>query len=156
MARNDMVIAATPEQVWDVLASPPTYADWVVGSSEIRSSDRDWPAVGCRFNHRVGFALLKISDHTEVLECDPPRRLRLRAKARPLGVAHVVLELEPDPEGTRVTMIENAGNRLTRLLFNPLTHLLVRGRNFESLRRLRDIVERGDGSRREDLRATAA
>ena len=71
MARNEMVIAATPEQVWDVLASPPTYADWVVGSSEIRSSDRDWPAVGCRFHHRVGFGLLKISDNTEVLEWTP-------------------------------------------------------------------------------------
>ena len=87
---------------------------------------------------------------------DPPRRLRLRAKARPLGVAHVVLELEPHPGGTRVTMIEDAGNRLTRLFFNPLTHLLVRGRNFESLRRLRDIAETRDGSRRDDFRATAA
>lgn len=38
-------------------------------------------------------------------------------------------------------MTEDAADRLTALVFNPLTHLLVRGRNVESLRRLRDLVE---------------
>jgi uncharacterized protein YndB with AHSA1/START domain len=154
MARNEMIIAAAPEQVWTVLATPSAYADWVVGSREIRSTEGDWPAVGCRFHHRVGFGPFTVADNTEVLECDPPRRLSLRAKARPLGVAHVVLELEPHAGGTRVTIIENAGNRLTRVLFNPLTHLLVRGRNCESLRRLRDIAEKA--SHPEQPQATAA
>ena len=39
-------------------------------------------------------------------------------------------------------MVEDAGNLLTKLVFNPLTHMLVRGRNTESLRRLKHIAER--------------
>lgn len=38
-------------------------------------------------------------------------------------------------------MQEEAGNLLTKLFFNPLTHLLVRGRNDESLRRLKELAE---------------
>jgi uncharacterized protein YndB with AHSA1/START domain len=141
MARNETVIEAPPEEVWKVLATPDSYAEWVVGSSDIRDADECWPEPGCRFYHRVGTGPLKLSDHTEVLESKPGRRLRLRAKARPLGVAHVTLELHPHARGTRVVMVEDAGNMLTRLVFNPLTHLLVRGRNTESLRRLKHIVE---------------
>lgn len=43
--------------------------------------------------------------------------------------------------GSRVVMTEDAADPLTALVFNPLTHLLARGRNVETLRRLRDVVE---------------
>ena len=66
----------------------------------------------------------------------------MRARARPLGTAKVRLELEPEDAGTRVRMYEDAGDLLTSLLFNPLTHLLVRGRNEESLCRLAELAER--------------
>lgn len=43
--------------------------------------------------------------------------------------------------GSRVVMTEGAAGPLTALVFNPLTHLLVRARSVESLRRLHDVVE---------------
>ena len=140
MARTQIAIAASPEDVWDVLADPPAYGDWVVGSSAIREWDPDWPAPGTRFHHRVGVWPLRVSDHTEVQEADEPRRLVLRANARPLGVARVELLLEPHDEGTVVTMIEDPDG-LTRFVFPPPAHLLVRARNAESLRRLRRLCE---------------
>jgi uncharacterized protein YndB with AHSA1/START domain len=140
MARNERLIAASPERIFSVLSDPDSYGHWVVGSDTIRDADEGWPAVGTRFHHRVGWGPLKVNDHTEVLAVDAPNRLQLKAKARPLGTATVTLTLERRGAGTLVTMIEDAGDPLTRLVFNPLTHLLVRGRNNESLRRLEQLA----------------
>lgn len=141
MARNQRVMPVPPERVFAVLADPDAYGHWVVGSDTIRDADAAFPAVGTRFHHRVGFGPIKVNDHTEVLAVDPPRLLQLRARARPLGTAKVTLTLEPrGPAHTLVTIVEDGGDTLTRLLFNPLTHLLVRGRNAESLRRLEELA----------------
>jgi uncharacterized protein YndB with AHSA1/START domain len=140
MARNRLVVATPPERVWEVLADPVLYGDWVVGSDVIRDWDDAWPAPGTRIHHRVGRRPLAIADHTEVLESAPPRRLVLRAHARPFPAARVVLELEPHPAGTLVTMIEDPDNLLGRAV--PPVHPLVRVRNGESLRRLRALAER--------------
>jgi len=53
----------------------------------------------------------------------------------------VTLEIVPTAGGSTVTMIEDPGDNLTALLFNPLTHVAVRGRNVESLDRLRELAE---------------
>lgn len=141
MAQNETIIRASPDAVFDVLADGRSYGHWVVGSSEIREVEDGFPAVGTAFHHKVGWGPLKVADETRVEACDRPHRLKLRAKARPLGTATVDLELFPHPQGTRVVMTEDAGDRLTALVFNPLTHLLVRGRNVESLRRLTELAE---------------
>jgi uncharacterized protein YndB with AHSA1/START domain len=140
MARNERLIPASPERVFAVLSDPDAYGDWVVGSDAIRDADDTWPEVGSRFHHRVGLGPLKVDDHTEVVDMEPARRLKLHAKARPLGTAKVELDLERRGGGTLVTMTEDAGDPLTRLLFNPLTHYLVRRRNDESLRRLEALA----------------
>lgn len=140
MARNERIIPASPERVFAVLSNPDSYGHWVVGSDKIRDADAAWPAVGTRFHHRVGVGPLKINDHTEVMAMEPDRRLALHARARPLGTASVELELERRGGGTLVTMVEGPGDRLTRLLFNPLTHYFVRRRNDESLRRLEELA----------------
>lgn len=141
MARNQRLMPVSPERVFSVLADPSSYGHWVVGSDTIRDADAAWPAVGTRFHHRVGFGPVKVDDHTEVVEADPPRRLVLHAKARPLfGTARVELDLERRGGGTLVTMVEDAGDPLTKVVFWGLTHLLVRGRNAESLRRLEELA----------------
>src|SRR3954469_5284493 len=140
MARNERLIPASPERVFAVLSDPDAYSDWVVGSDAIRDADETWPEVGSRFHHRVAVGPLKGDDHTEVLDMEPARRLTLHAKARPLGTAKVELDLERRGGGTLVTMVEDPGDLLTRLLFNPLTHYLVRRRNDESLRRLEALA----------------
>jgi uncharacterized protein YndB with AHSA1/START domain len=147
MARNDTYMKAEPERVFKILSNPENYGYWVVGSRRIRDADPNFPATGTRFHHTVGAGPFEIKDHTSVLESQPPHRLKLRAKARPLGTAIVTMEIEPEGQGSRVTMVEDPGDALTAFVFNPLTHLLVRGRNVESLRRLRDLVEgEADGS----------
>jgi uncharacterized protein YndB with AHSA1/START domain len=142
MARTERLIPASPERVFAVLADPESYGYWVVGSDTIRDADPGWPAPGSRFHHRVGWGPLKVSDDTEVVSVDAPNCLELQARARPLGTARILLRLERRGGGTLVTMIEDPGDPLTWLVFNPLTHLLVRYRNAESLRRLEELATR--------------
>jgi hypothetical protein len=73
---------------------------------------------------------------------DPPGYLQLRVKARPLGTGRVKLTLVPLGGGrTHVTMVEDGADPATAFLFNPLTHLLVRGRNRKTLDRLAELAE---------------
>jgi uncharacterized protein YndB with AHSA1/START domain len=141
MAVNEAYMDAPPERVFAVLADASSYSHWVVGTRAVRAADEGFPAPGTRFHHRLGVPPLTVDDHTEVLASDPPRRLVLLTKARPLGVARVELRLEPDGAGTRVTMTETPADVRTRLLMNPLTDPLVRARNVQSLRRLRRLAE---------------
>ncbi len=143
MATTESEFRVLPERVFQVLSDPEAYADWVVGSDTIRDADPHWPAAGSRFYHRVGVGPFKVNDHTEVLEVDPPHRLVLRARARPLGTAIVKLLVGPAGSGSRVTMVEVAGDPLSKLAINPLTDWLVHLRNVKSLRRLQRICETG-------------
>jgi uncharacterized protein YndB with AHSA1/START domain len=147
MSRNVAHFSVPPERVFAVLSDADCYHDWVVGAKHIRTADPDFPAPGTRFHHRVGFGPITVDDHTLVLESAPPHRLVLEAKARPLGTARVTMDIQPEGSGSRVTMIEDPADQLTKIVFNPLTHLLVRGRNAESLRRLQALAEeRRDGA----------
>lgn len=142
MGRTTHTIDAPPSRVFDVLSEADAYGEWVVGSKQIRDADPDFPAPGSRFHHTVGFGPITVSDHTVVEELKRPQRIKLRAKARPLGTAHVTLELKRKGRGkTEVTMTEGPADPLSALaFFHPLTLLLVRGRNDESLRRLGELA----------------
>ena len=131
-----------PEAVWEALADAGGYAYWVVGSKVVRDADPGWPAAGTRFHHTIGVGPLRIDDHTESLEAKPPWMLRMRAKARPLGTAQVTLRLEPEGSGTRVRITENPDGATAMLSLNPLTHLLTKTRNAESLMRLEELALR--------------
>jgi uncharacterized protein YndB with AHSA1/START domain len=147
MPSVDIHVAGPPERVFAVLARPGTYADWVVGSRAVRDADPSWPATGSRFAHEQGRWPLVIDDETEVVASDPPWRLELIAKVRPVLVARVILDLQPEAGGTRVTMEEQpVGGAVAPLLRLPGGSLLTRLRNFESLRRLRRLAERDGAS----------
>jgi uncharacterized protein YndB with AHSA1/START domain len=142
VAINETHIDAPPERVFAVLADWRSYGYWVVGSRLMRGADPGFPAAGTRFHHQVGIGPLHLNDHTEVLEVDQPRKLVLKAKARPfLGTAVVDLDLIEEDGGTKVVMREDPGDALTAFVFQPLTHLLVRGRNVKSLQRLKELAE---------------
>jgi NAD(P)-dependent dehydrogenase (short-subunit alcohol dehydrogenase family)/uncharacterized protein YndB with AHSA1/START domain len=142
MARNRVHIHATPEEVFAVLSDPERYPEWVVGADTIRDYDEDFPQVGSRFHHKVGPGPVDIRDHSEVLEVDPPRRLVLKAKARPLGTATIKLDLRESADGTEVRMEEVPGDRLTSLFVgNPVGDTALRLRNAEALSRLKRLVE---------------
>ncbi|HUP69962.1 MAG TPA: SRPBCC family protein [Acidimicrobiales bacterium] len=130
-------LAAAPERVWAVLADPHSYADWVVGTRRIRAADETWPAPGAMLHHELAAG---IEDSTTVLESDEGKRLVLRARARPAGIAEVVMTVEPNGDGSKVRMEEKAVSGPASLIPEIVLAPLVKARNEESLRRLGELA----------------
>jgi NAD(P)-dependent dehydrogenase (short-subunit alcohol dehydrogenase family)/uncharacterized protein YndB with AHSA1/START domain len=155
MARNRVRIGRPPEEVFAVLSDPGRYPEWVVGAAGVRDHDDEFPAVGSRFHHNVGTWRVGLKDHTEVIEVDPPRRLVLKAKARPLGTATIEFELEERAGDTELSLEERPGDRLTSLIAgNPVFDAALRIRNAEALARLKRLVEgtpEGEPKRRREV-----
>lgn len=145
MAKNDIEIDATPAEVFAVLSDPESYPEWVVGAKRIRDADDEFPAEGSSFHHAVGGGPVDIKDSTTVIELDEPRRIVLRARARPAGIAHVELTLEdvggPGGGRTKVEMEEHVVEPKPLAMANPVLDPLMHTRNSESLRRLKELVE---------------
>ena len=145
------------DDVYDALADPRTYPEWLVGAKEIRSVDAGWPEPGSHFYHRVGLVgPLSIADSTESLAVEPGRKLTLEARARPAGRAKVDFELAAEGERTVVTMHEHPIGILAPAgpLLDPATAL----RNKKSLRQLEGYLDTlaARAARPSDARRTRA
>jgi uncharacterized protein YndB with AHSA1/START domain len=142
MSRTTAHVDATPERIFRILDDAWTYEFWVVGCKDIRAVDPEWPAEGSSLHHSVGIGPITVKDTTSILERDHPRRLKLRARARPTGIAHVDIELTPGGSGTNVVMLEEPVEGPAAKLHNPLQDRLIHQRNIEALRRLKWLAER--------------
>jgi carbon monoxide dehydrogenase subunit G len=136
VAKVALEVPAPPSAVWAVLADGWNYVAWVVGASRIRDVDQDWPAVGSRLHHSVGIWPLLIDDHTQVLECEPQRRVKLKARGWPAGEAHVDIRVEAHGSGSRITIDEVPSAGPAVLMANPAGDALIAARNREALARL--------------------
>jgi uncharacterized protein YndB with AHSA1/START domain len=140
-AQVETTIAAPCETIFEILSDPETYVQWEVGSSAILQTDSDWPEPGAMFEHTHGKWGVHLRDTTRVLEAEPPRRLVLEARVRPVTVAEVEFRLDPRAEGCNVTMVERTTGGLLRFTIGPLRDLALDLRNREMLRRLRRLAE---------------
>lgn len=135
-------IEASPRRVFAELSDGWAYVGWVVGSTHIRDVEEHWPQVGSKIHHKVGSWPIEVVDYTESMECEPDQRLVLRARGWPLGEARVeILLTELAPERTLVTIREAPIAGPGRWLDNRLLRSMLRLRNVETLRRLRDRAE---------------
>jgi len=141
MSVNEITVDAPPQAVWEVLADPPTYEEWVVGNKEVRYNDRSWPTPGTEFGHKVGFGPLFVKDKTVALEAAQPRRLVMNVRALPVGHGVVAIELSESGSGTLVRMEEKPAGGPIRMLW-PAFEPLVKLRNAETLRRLKRLAEK--------------
>ncbi len=142
MARVTTEMAATTDDVWAVLSDGWTYSAWVVGTVKIREVEPGWPAVGAKLHHAFGAWPLMIKDETEVLECEPGRRLLMQARGWPMGEATVELTLRAAGGHTVVEMYEEPTVGPGAWLNNPLVEAVGKKRLAETLERLRRLVER--------------
>lgn len=134
-------VDAPPDRVFATLSDAWLLPVWVVGATHIRDVDGEWPAPGAKVHHQVGAWPLTLSDMTMVVECEAPRRLVLQGRAFPFGEVYIELVVEPDGDGSTVTMGEAPSYGPARVFDNPLQRKLLAARNRESLARLRSIVE---------------
>jgi uncharacterized protein YndB with AHSA1/START domain len=145
MAINHVRSSLPPEEVFDHITDPWEYPKWLLGASKMRRVDDSWPAVGSNFHHTVGWGPMKVSDRSEIVEIDPPRKLVLYVKATPLVQGKVTFTLEEVDGGTLLTLQEEPAlpiGNLVRPVLDPATH----ARNKRSLHQLADLMHRGDGA----------
>lgn len=141
MARNVRLLKCTPDDVFRVLADGWLYPSWVVGASRMRDVDDTWPESG-RLHHSVGVWPLLIDDISEVQAWEPPHRMVLRAHGWPVGTASVVIDVKPVGEGaTLVRIQEEPRSGPARFIPRPISDLLLRWRNAETLHRLAYLAE---------------
>src|SRR4051812_36331350 len=107
MSHNEITVDAPPPAVWDVLADPPSYEEWVVGNKAVRDHDGHWPAAGSEFHHTVGFGPFAVKDKTVCLGAQPPLRLVMNVRALPVGHGIVTFELSEIGSTTLVRMEEH-------------------------------------------------
>jgi uncharacterized protein YndB with AHSA1/START domain len=140
VATNEILVPASPEVVFDVLATAERYSEWVVGPRVSGRPEANWPAVGSKFRHVEGRRPFRFEDETEVVEIDAPSRLVLHARMRPIAEARIELTLRSVSQGTRIQMVERLiggpAARIPPWLTDPLVHL----RNRRALARLRRLA----------------
>ena len=141
MARNEIIVAATRDEVFALLLDPYAYPKWVVGTQRIRAVDDDWPREGARFHHSVGIGPFGTSDSTSIVASRPPSDLELEVRFRPLGVAGVSLHVSNAGAGSRIVLREEPTSGPLATLRGRALDAVVHGRNALSLWRLRRLAE---------------
>lgn len=141
MSYTCRAFAASPREVFAVLADPTSYPDWLIGASEIREHDPDWPAVGTKFHHMVGVKPFVLADSTEVVDVQPDRLLRLHVRARPLVSAVASFTITGGATGCVVCIQEEPTLRIIGNLVRPVLDPIIHLRNHRSLRRLEKVLE---------------
>lgn len=141
MSSTSRVFHCTPDDVFDILEDGWSYATWVVGAARIRDVDEEWPQTGSHIHHSVGVWPLMLSDTTTIEAIDRPRELVLTVRAWPAGEGKVHIICEPHPEGTLVTIREDASSGPARLMLKPVRDLVLHWRNGEALLRLAYLAE---------------
>lgn len=141
MAVVERHIAASPQDVFAVLANGWYYSGWVVGTSHMRAVEASWPAAGSRLFHASGIWPATLRDETQVEVVSPPDLLVMTARGRPFGQARIELTLTSSDAGTLARLSEAPVSGPGRWIHNPLTERLLIRRNMESLARLAAIAE---------------
>jgi uncharacterized protein YndB with AHSA1/START domain len=142
MARVQTRVNAPPERVWEILRDGHRYADWVVGTQEIRDVDAGFPAPETRLHYRAGVGPLTHDGHTTVLAYVPDERLELEAHAWPMGSAHITIDVRADGDGALIRFDEYPKRGPAILAHNPVTDAFMWLRGQEIMRRLKAVVER--------------
>lgn len=147
MATNRRFMTCSPEDIFAVLANGWLYPSWVVGASRMREVEDAWPAVGSSLHHSFGAWPMLLNDTTSILEWDPPRHAMLKARGWPAGAAHVVIDVERQPDGCTVTLSEDVVEGPGRLVPAPVRAAALLLRNKETLQRLAYLAEGGADGR---------
>ncbi len=135
-------VHAPADDVWEVLADGWRYATWAVGTSRMRTVDRTWPQVGSRLRHSAGLWAGLIDETTEILACDPGRRLVLTAHVWPSGAARMwIMVNATGTHGSIVRLAQDVTDGPGRMVPRRARQSVMASRNEEALRRLALIAE---------------
>jgi carbon monoxide dehydrogenase subunit G len=118
-SEGSIVVDATPEQVWDVLAD---FEDWPTWNTDVDSVSIEGPvATGTVFRWKAGSARLV----STLQEVDRPSRLSWTGRTMGINAMHV-WRFERSDNGTTVSMQESFDGLVAKLLKGRLQRDLDR------------------------------
>ena len=142
MARREAHLHVPPDRVFEVLEDGYSYVRWVIGTTEIRHVDADWPQVGSNLRYTVGWWPIRLRDRTVVRHFEPKRRLTLEALGRLSGSAVIDIEVIAEGDGSRVVIDEQPISGPAAKLHSAWLESFLRVRNVRMMRKLKDVTER--------------
>ena len=95
-AESEVLVPATPEEAWEAITDPEQLGEWLAEDAEVELRPGGDLRIGLGDEERTGF----------VEEVDEPRRLVFWWAPGGEESSRVEIDLEPEPEGTRVRVIE--------------------------------------------------
>ena len=142
MAVRHQLIERSPQQVWDVLAEPTRYPDWVVGVADSVPGRGDWPQVGSDLSYQVVLGPWKGGGRTVVRRSEAPHLLELEADSGVLGTARIALDVRPWGERDSLVVLDEHPLRgAAGSLHNVAVDAFIQVRHRSMLKRLADVVE---------------
>lgn len=93
VAESETLVPATPEETWEAITDPERMADWLAEDAEIELV----PGGDIRVDERDGF----------VEEVDRPNRFVFWWHEDDGESSRVEIDLVPEPDGTRVRVVES-------------------------------------------------
>ncbi|MFD5042051.1 SRPBCC family protein [Streptomyces sp. NPDC058377] len=145
MAARHRLVKRSVADVWTVLADGTRYGDWVVGTSDSRPKDGEWPQVGSSIAYRVLLGRWTVSGSTVVRNCEEPRLLELEAYSGWLGTARISIDVRPWGEDSLVIIDEHPLRGPGGILHNTVVDALIQLRHRSMLARLAGAVEKTPG-----------
>jgi uncharacterized protein YndB with AHSA1/START domain len=131
-----VTIPASRPDVYDTIADPTTYPEWLGGAQNVRAVDPAFPKAGAGFDHEVGPTKdLTVADDSVSEGAQRPERLDLEVHIHAF-TGHVEFHLADAGDGTEVTLREHADGAWAIAM--PLLRAALFARNRGSLERLRD------------------
>ncbi|MEV6653470.1 SRPBCC family protein [Streptomyces sp. NPDC051219] len=141
MAVRHQLIKRPPPAVWAVLEDGNRYADWVVGTSDSRPVDDNWPQLGSKIEYDIRLGPWTFAGNTVVRRLEPPQWLELEALSGPLGTARIAFDIRSWGPDTLVIVDEHPLRGPGGALHNTALDALIQIRHRSMLSRLADVVE---------------
>jgi uncharacterized protein YndB with AHSA1/START domain len=96
-AESEVLVPATPEEAWEAITDPERLGDWLGDDAEVQLRPGGDLRIDLADGERSGF----------VEEVTEPRRFVFWWAAPDEQSTRVEIELEPEPDGTRVRVVES-------------------------------------------------
>jgi uncharacterized protein YndB with AHSA1/START domain len=148
MVTVERTVGSEPDAVWAILGDPLAYPRWVLGITEVRTFDHDWPRPGASFEYGFRWGPLKLSGRATVLAAHPPGHLRMRWRRGLISESTVELTAERVGDLTRIRMAEGAAGLRQGFPANPLVAAVQSGGNVTSVARLGRLADERAVARR--------
>jgi len=140
---RSMVIAATPEEIYDVVTDASRLEDWVTIHEDLVAAPPGSLKKGAKLTQQLRLAGRRFTVHWTVVESDRPRRVVWEGRGPVRSRARVAYVLEPNGARTHFSYTNDyhlPGGPLGKIA-EPVVARITTGELEASLEKLRKLVE---------------